>query len=94
MNTGSNIRIKLNDYNSNSLHLGSWVRPVSNEQDEFALDAVIVLVGFEFNSVLFGLSYDVNIDSYRTFNRGQNAIEFSATYLGSFEDESILCPKF
>ncbi|MEM1319767.1 MAG: PorP/SprF family type IX secretion system membrane protein [Bacteroidota bacterium] len=94
VNTGTNLRIRVNDYNSNSLHIGSWVRPVSNEQDEITLDAVIVLVGFEFNNVLFGLSYDVNIDSYRTFDQGQNAIEFSATYLGSFEDESILCPKF
>ncbi len=94
MNAGSNIRIKFNDFNSNALHLGSWVRPVSNEKDEFMLDAVIVMVGFEFSNVLFGLSYDLNIDAYRLYKQGQNALEFSVTYLGDYEDESILCPKF
>ena len=94
MNTGANLRIKLNDFSGNALHLGSWVRPVSNESSEIALDALIFLVGFELNNVLFGLSYDLNLDDLQTFKQGQNAIEFSATYMGDFEDESILCPKF
>lgn len=94
MNTGANVRLQFNDYSNNALHIGSWVRPVSNESDELFLDAVIFLVGFEINAVLFGLSYDLNLDDLSTFKQGQNAIEFSAVYRGNYEDDDILCPKF
>ncbi len=93
-NTGTNFRIKFNDFNNNALHLGSWVRPVTNEEDKFFMDALIVMAGFEMGSVLFGLSYDINLDDATNFQQGQNALEFSVTYLGNFEEESIMCPKF
>jgi len=92
--TGSNIRIGLNDFNGNAFQIGTWVRPVRNNDNGFGLDAVILMVGFEISNVLFGLSYDANIDDLTTHRQGQNSIEFSAMYQGSFDDESILCPKF
>ncbi len=94
MTAGSNIRIALNDFNNNAFQIGTWVRPVRNDQEDFGLDAVILMVGFEISNVLFGLSYDANIADLKTHKQGQNAIEFSAMYQGSFDDESILCPKF
>ena len=94
MTTGSNVRIALNDFNRNAFQIGTWVRPVRNDGGDFGLDAAILMVGFEISNILFGLSYDANIDDLRTHRQGQNSIEFSAMYQGSFDDESILCPKF
>ncbi|MEL6863295.1 MAG: PorP/SprF family type IX secretion system membrane protein [Bacteroidota bacterium] len=94
INVGSNLRYKLTDYNGNALQFGSWVRPVTTEDESFAIDALIVMFGFEIGSVLVGASYDINLDDVSTFKQGQNAIEFSLTYLGSYDDESILCPSF
>lgn len=94
LNTGMNLRIKLNDYNNNALHFGSWVRPVTNEDDSFALDALVALVGVELGPVSFGLSYDANLRDLTTYRQGQGAIEFSIAYIGSFDNEDILCPKF
>ncbi len=94
VNAGSNLRYKLNNYNSNAIQFGSWARLVSNEDDSIGLDAVILMVGFEVGSVLFGLSYDLNLDDLANYQKGQNAFEFSVTYQGSFDDDSILCPKF
>ncbi|MEO1514731.1 MAG: PorP/SprF family type IX secretion system membrane protein [Bacteroidota bacterium] len=94
VNTGTNLRIGLNNYNGNALQLGSWVRPVSNEDNSMGLDALIFLVGFELGNVSLGFSYDLNLNSVSNVGRAQNAFEFSATYIGSFEDESILCPRF
>ena len=55
LNTGTNVRIALNDFNSNALQIGSWVRPVSNEDDSFSLDALIFLVGIELGNISMGL---------------------------------------
>ncbi len=94
MNIGSNIRIPFGGYGGNALQIGTWARPVRNDDSQFYLDAVVALVGFEFSGVFFGLSYDINIPDLTTYKVGQNAFEFSITYLGNFEDDSIMCPSF
>jgi hypothetical protein len=68
------------------------LRPVRSEQG-FNLDAAVVLVGFELNNVLFGMSYDLNLQALNARQR-QGAFEISIAYLGSFESEGIACPKF
>ncbi len=94
INAGANLRIKLNNHNNNSLHLGSWVRPVKDDDGSTSVDAVVGLVGLEIGGVSFGLSYDANLNSLSTYKQGQGAIEFSLTYIGSFDNEDLLCPKF
>jgi type IX secretion system PorP/SprF family membrane protein len=92
INAGTSVRTALGEYGTSALHLGSWVRPVRNN-DGMGLDAVVALVGFEVNGVLFGLSYDLNLQAIGA-NQRQGAFELSVNYLGSFVDEGILCPKF
>jgi type IX secretion system PorP/SprF family membrane protein len=92
VNAGTSVRTTLGEYGGSALHIGSWVRPVRNA-DGLGLDAVVALVGFEVNSVLLGLSYDLNLNALG-YNQRRGAFELSVTYLGSFEDEGILCPKF
>lgn len=94
MNAGTNFRIKINNYNNSSIHVGSWVRPVGNFDDSYSIDAVVVMFGVELNSVLMGLSYDINLTDLTTTRQGQGALEFSISYIGNFDDDSILCPKF
>ena len=94
INAGANLRIKLNNFNNNALHLGSWVRPIKNDDGGTALDAVVGLVGLELGGVSFGLSYDANLNALNSYRQGQGAIEFSLTYIGSFDNEDLLCPKF
>lgn len=92
INAGANFRTALGKYGSTALHLGGWVRPVRTEES-FGLDAVVALVGVEINNVLFGLSYDLNPGAL-AFNQRQGAFEISIAYLGNYENEEILCPKF
>jgi len=91
---GSNLRVPLNDYSGNALQFGVWARTASNFDDGYSLDAVIALVGIELSNVLFAVSYDANLDDLSTFKQGQQSLEFSILYLGDFDNESILCPKF
>ena len=92
INTGANFRYQLNDFGSTSFHLGSWVRPVGNEDSSISLDAVVLMAGIELNAVVVGFSYDLNLAHIKTVR--QSAFEISITYLGDFENDSILCPKF
>lgn len=92
VNTGTNFRFAMGEYGSNALHFGAWARPVRNS-DGFGLDAAVALVGLELNNMLFGLSYDLNLKALQA-NQRQGAIEFSITYLGNYNNEEIICPKF
>jgi type IX secretion system PorP/SprF family membrane protein len=92
MNTGANIRYQFDDFGSNAIHIGSWVRPVGNEDNSLGLDALVVMVGMELNAVLIGLSYDLNLTDISTARQG--AFELSITYVGEFDNSEIFCPKF
>lgn len=92
INTGTNFRVAMGQYGGAALHIGSWVRPVRND-DAIGIDAVVALVGVEFNNVLIGLSYDLNLRALQAKQR-QGAFEISIAYLGEYENEEILCPKF
>ncbi len=93
-NAGTNFRFKFSDYGDFALHLGGWVRPVRNNDDSFDLDAVVFMAGFELQNVLLGLSYDFNLNDLTTTRNGQGAFEISLAYLGQFENDTVLCPKF
>lgn len=92
VNAGANFRTAMGKYGSTAFHIGGWVRPVRSE-DSFGLDAVVALVGIEVSNVLFGLSYDINPKAL-SFGQRQGAFEISIAYLGEYENEEILCPKF
>ncbi|MFN4079901.1 MAG: PorP/SprF family type IX secretion system membrane protein [Saprospiraceae bacterium] len=92
INTGLNWRAALGQYGEQALHLGAWVRPV-RAIDGFVVDAVIPMVGIELGSFLIGLSYDLNLNTL-TNRRRRSAFELSFTFLGEYDNDSILCPKF
>ncbi len=92
LDAGANIRVSTSDLKNSALHIGSYLRPVYDDNNKPRLDAIVALVGLEFNNILFGFSYDVNLNKIAPFNR--RAFEISIAYLGEYEDELILCPKF
>ncbi len=93
LDAGLNLRMALSDFNSMAIHAGAWLRPVKNDKS-MNLDAVIAMVGVEFSNILFGLSYDSNINSIANYGKMHGAFEFSIMYLGEYENETILCPTF
>ena len=92
LNAGSNLRFALNDHNGMALHLGTWARTVRNTSG-FGLDSWILLTGLELDNFLIGMSYDANVNSL-TNGRRQGTFEISIAYLGNYDNDLILCPKF
>ncbi|MFZ4426083.1 MAG: PorP/SprF family type IX secretion system membrane protein [Saprospiraceae bacterium] len=93
-NAGGNFRFLMNETKGAALHLGGWVRPVRNLDKNLGLDAAVLMLGLEHSNFLFGISYDANLSGLNTTGRRQGAIEFSLAFLGNYNNETILCPKF
>ena len=91
---GSNIRMLLNDYSSFALHLGAWLRSTRDIDKAISPDALVFLAGIEFQRILLGFSYDLNLGTLSRFNSGKQAFEISLGYLGEHEEDGIVCPKF
>lgn len=92
LDAGTNFRFNASDYKNVAIHLGAYLRPVAGLDNSYRMDALVGLVGIEFNNVLIGTSYDYYLGATSNFNRG--AFEISVAYLGEYEDDLILCPKF
>jgi type IX secretion system PorP/SprF family membrane protein len=92
-NAGTNFRLTIDKTYGTALHIGSWVRPVKNV-DGFGLDAVVFMGGIEFNKILFGISYDLNLPNLQKYKRTQNVFEISLIYLGEYDNDELLCPTF
>ena len=86
--------MKLSDYNDTNFILGGWFRPVTDIEGTYNLDAAVLLVGFQMTGFQFGISYDVNVSSLSNATNGRGALEFSAMYIGNYENESVICPTF
>jgi hypothetical protein len=93
LNGGANFRFLVNDLRGTALHLGAWARPVRNQND-FTLDSAIGMVGIEYDNFLIGFSYDIGLNELSIVRRTQGAFELSVAYLGEYEDDTVLCPKF
>jgi type IX secretion system PorP/SprF family membrane protein len=93
-NAGTNFRFLLDDISGMAFHLGGWVRPVRNADNGWEMDAVVAMVGLERSNFLLGFSYDISPGQLNLNNRSQRTFEISVAYLGEYEDETVLCPKF
>jgi type IX secretion system PorP/SprF family membrane protein len=92
LDAGANFRFNTSEYKNIALHVGAYVRPVTDYGNNIRVDALVGLVGIEFNNVLLGTSYDYYMGATSAFSRG--TFEISVAYLGEYEDDLILCPKF
>ena len=90
---GSNVRFQFDAFSSTAMHVGGWVRGVRTVES-FGADAAVILVGFEYQGVMLGTSYDFGVSQFTAGNRGRGAFEISLAFLGNYENDSLLCPSF
>jgi len=91
---GANFRFVVNDVSGIALHVGAALRPVRDIDSSFQLESAIGMVGVEFQNFLFGFSYDANLDDLTATGNRRTAFEISIAYLGDYDTETVLCPKF
>ncbi len=97
---GAAYRYVFNPYEKGSkttASVGSYYRLVGNHTNPIASDALIVTAKAEFNNLIFGLSYDLNISSLTAATRTHGAIEMNLGYIGKFgtrKQNTKYCPSF
>lgn len=91
-NIGTNL--KFHTGYDNSLHIGGWLRPVRDAGSGVALDALVLLVGMETETLILGLSIDTNLSTLIPSTKSFGGFELSVTYTGRDENESAMCPRF
>ena len=101
VDAGTTLRIGLGELQDFALHIGGFARMVTNTTDRntsidvqpaaFDVPTAVAMVGIEYSNILFGFSYDLHLQDV---GFGQNAFEISVAYLGEYEDDLLLCPKF
>ena len=91
---GTTFRQAFSDFGSEAVHYGSWLRLTGDTENSFALESVILFAGFEFQNFLLGLSYDLNPKSLTELGRLRSAFEVTFSFLGNYDNDLILCPKF
>jgi len=91
-NIGTNLKFKLG-YDT-AFHLGGWLRPVTDVGSTVALDAFVLLVGFETETFIVGLSSDANLSTLIPSSSAFGGFELSLTYIGRDENDGAMCPTF
>lgn len=57
-------------------------------------DALIPYVGLEYNSLRFGLSYDLNTSDLKTASQSKGGFELSVIFIPQKNSRGLPCPKF
>ena len=99
INFGLSMKYQQPKYDDFAFRIGIWNR-LSNqfktlETASIGEDALIILVGLDFNNLQFGFSYDATLSTLVSQNNTRGSFEFSAIYIfsGDFKRQTG-CPTF
>lgn len=93
-NAGANLRFLMDEIKGTAFHIGTWASPVRNYDNKFSMDAIVGMIGLEYSNFLIGFSYDARWGAINYAGRRTGAFELSIAYLGNYDNETVLCPKF
>lgn len=93
LNAGFTFRYKLSKTEGRYFLIGPYLRGVKN-YDNFGLESVIAMAGFEMNNFIFGFSYDQNLNGFLGGRKSLSSFELSLVYIGEYHNEDNFCPQW
>jgi len=93
LNLGATFRYKLSKQAGQYLLFGPYIRGVKN-YNNFGLESVIGMVGYERDNFIFGISYDQSLSSLVNDRKSLSSLEFSIIYIGEHHNEDNFCPQW
>nr|HMU06112.1 type IX secretion system membrane protein PorP/SprF [Saprospiraceae bacterium] len=93
VNLGATFRYKISKQSGQYLLFGPYIRGVKN-YNNFGLESVIGMVGFERDNFIFGFSYDQSLSSLVNDRKSLSSLEFSIIYIGEHHNEDNFCPQW
>jgi type IX secretion system PorP/SprF family membrane protein len=90
---GSMLKYKNPTSEGKVLYAGPSLR-FSNQYETPSLESMMLTVGYDYNGLNLGFSYDHNIPDLFNQRHGLGSFEFTITYIGQYENDDLFCPKF
>ena len=60
----------------------------------FKPSAAYLMMAYEINGLLIGLSHDIALGGLGSVSTGKGAFEFSLSFTGFYENDENMCPSF
>lgn len=95
LNMGLGVKYQAPKYDDFALKFSVWTRLSNKLFADIDADALMLIVGIDWLSFQFGISYDINVSSLSAATLGQGALELSViyTHLGNHKRQQQ-CPAF
>jgi type IX secretion system PorP/SprF family membrane protein len=87
------FRFKFAERTGQYFHLGPQLRMVKDAGGS-SLESASLMLGFEKNNFILGLSYDWGISSVIKDSRNFSTLEISLMYIGEYDNDTNFCPQF
>ncbi len=93
LNLGATFRYKLSKTSGQYFLIGPYIRGVKN-YNNYGMESIIGMVGFEMSNFILGFSYDQNLSTLVNDRRSLSSLEFSIIYIGEHHNEDHFCPQW
>jgi len=95
LNMGLGVKYQQAKYDDFALKFSVWTRLSNKLLAEIDADALMLMVGLDWQTFQFGVSYDINLSTLTAVSNGQGSLEFSIIYVhdGKHGREQG-CPSF
>lgn len=95
VNVGMGIKYQAPRYDDFAFRFSLWSRISNRLQEDVDADAIMVVLGIDYQTFQFAVSYDINVSSLSQASNGQGALEFSViyTHAGDYARRDV-CPAF
>ncbi|BDS13232.1 PorP/SprF family type IX secretion system membrane protein [Aureispira anguillae] len=80
LNMGLGIKYQAPRYDDFALKLSVWTRLANRLDTEIDADALMIVLGIDYQTFQFAVSYDINTSTLSNVSNGQGSLEFSVIY--------------
>ena len=95
LNMGLGMKYQGAKYDDFALKFSLWTRLANKLETDIDIDALMLIIGLDWQSFQFGISYDINLSTLTAVSNGQGALEFSIIYIHDVEKSRQQgCPSF
>jgi len=92
-NVGVMFKFFFPESEASNLFLGAYYRG-SNGANTWRADMPGVIVGYGYDNMFMGVSYDFSLNSVSRFGKSRGSFELSISYFGVYDNEDDMCPRF
>jgi type IX secretion system PorP/SprF family membrane protein len=90
---GTNFKFGFLNSDNSTFTMGPYLRMAAGA-NTWSSDMLGMLVGYGYENMFIGMSYDFSINTLSRFGRSRGSFELSISYFGLYENNDIFCPAF